>query len=105
MTYIFFDGHVFSVKGHAGYAKKGQDIVCSSLSSYCNAFLMLAELLKKQGEIAEYRVTFKEADIEVLIEGASDFAKKIFSGIYGLMEALAQQFPSFVTREETGDRG
>lgn len=43
-------------KGHAGYAKIGKDIVCSSLSTLANVLYVAALQSEKDGEITDLKV-------------------------------------------------
>lgn len=54
------------IKGHAGYGKKGQDIVCSAVSSL---FYALKGYLEKRGRLKEFKAESGNAVMTFTAEG------------------------------------
>ncbi len=82
----------FAVKGHAGYARSGKDIVCASVSS---AVMLTVNLASEAFGIEtdtyvgddEIRCTFKESSPE---------GEKLLTGLKSHLEILSEDYPKFV---------
>lgn len=89
-----------AVRGHAGYAAHGRDIVCSAVSALA---LTAAIAVERRGGGAETREepSFVSADAASI---AGDEARKEGIAILGAvadgLRAIQEQYPDFVTIEE-----
>lgn len=92
---FFKDGdryHSFTISGHAGYAQKGNDIVCAAVTSsvqfMINTFTEVLQLAA-QIEVEENRIVFKpEADEPV--------AQQLVEGLYRHLSLLSEDYPQNV---------
>ena len=88
-----------SVNGHAGYGKKGKDIVCSAISTL---FYTLGETLNQSREMLKKEPIFKDEDGKGVL---SCVPKKEYRGDIALtyrtiligMELVANNYPDNVT--------
>lgn len=55
-----------TVKGHAGVASKGTDIVCAAASILAHTAAENARILEAQGALLEMSVRLDEGDVEIL---------------------------------------
>lgn len=78
------------MKGHADYAKRGQDIVCASASAVA---LFTIKLLKRQVDGLFEKV--EPGDLQVMFEpnGATDDIMRTF---HLFMKQLADQYPKHI---------
>lgn len=66
--YIPLNGGVlFEVSGHAGYGKKGEDIVCAGITALCMALLSTLEELKCEKDIEIINTSTADAYLSVEI--------------------------------------
>lgn len=91
----------FSVSGHAGYADKGHDIVCASVSS---AVQMTANTVTEILNVA-CDVTDKSGVISLKLSDNSDkkfqSAQDIIKGLRLHLTILSEQFPGTVLIEDS----
>lgn len=82
------DGYI-NISGHAGYANKGQDIVCAGLSAL--VFTAQASL----EELTEDKIDFIFLDDEIIIEysNISEKAKTIIDTLLIGVNLLADEYP------------
>ena len=87
MIRAVFDKGRLTVEGHAGYAPKGQDIVCAAVSALVYA---LIGTLEETGNVAEV----------VLRPGYASVAAKEETAAFDLVRCglgqLAEKYPEFV---------
>ena len=85
----------FNIKGHAGYAQSGNDIVCAAVSS--SAYLVANTIIEIMGVKADASVD-ENGEMTVLIpeEGAIK-TKEILLGFKLHVEELQKQYPKNVT--------
>ena len=87
----------FRVKGHAGFAESGQDIVCASVTS---AVQMAANgLTECAGLPADLSV--HEGDISLRCEGGGEGANLLFESLYLQLSLLAQDYPKNIVITDT----
>ena len=82
----------FAVKGHAGYALFGEDIVCASVSS---SVMMTANTVT---EILKVRAQVDAFDNEIrcgLLEESSE-ASKLFEGLKLHLQLLSEDYPNTI---------
>ncbi len=78
----------FKISGHAGYADKGEDIVCASVSS---AVQLVANTIT---EVLKIKATVKVLSdkIQLSIPQENNFAEKLIEGLKLHMTFLAEDF-------------
>lgn len=82
----------FAIKGHAGYALFGKDIVCASVSS---SVMMTANTVT---EIFKVKADVKALDNEIrcgLLE-ESDEAEKLLEGLKLHLQLLSEDYPNTI---------
>lgn len=103
MTSIVFyrkDGllYGFVMSGHSGYAKHGEDIVCSALSSaaYMTANTITDVLMLKAD------ITVDDAKLSLELNGSNIIkAQDILQGFYLHINQLREQYPQFIKAQVT----
>ena len=84
-------GASFTVKGHAGFAEKGEDIVCAAVSSA--AYMAANTITEILGVQAKAKA--KEGYMEFAFSG-SDEAADIVRGLRLHFSELAEQYPGTI---------
>lgn len=85
-----------SVKGHAGYAEHGQDIVCAAVSS---AVQLTANLLTETfGEDAQVSAKGDTVNIRT---GGSEISAKLLDALYVHLQCISEEFPDTIKFEFT----
>lgn len=80
----------FTAKGHADYAKRGQDIVCSASSAIA---LHTIELLKEYSELS---TTVETGNVEVTIHEPNESTNTIVKVYERTMKQLEKQYPKHI---------
>lgn len=93
------DTHILSVNGHAGYAHKGEDIVCAGVSALVYA---LIGWLENNAEDTQF-VSIDEGNGEVIIscDGDEKTATAFYMAAIGI-EQIANAYPAHVTIDIVG---
>lgn len=91
--------HTLSVNGHAGYAEKGQDIVCAGVSAIVYALL---GWLENNSEYARF-VSIDDNNGEVIIacEGSEKVSAVFYMAAIGI-ENIMNTYPDHVDIEIVG---
>lgn len=85
----------FNIKGHAGYAQNGSDIVCAAVSS--SAYLVANTIIEVMGVKADASVD-ENGEMTVLIpKDSASKTKDILLGFKLHVEELQKQYPKHVT--------
>lgn len=80
----------FVVKGHAGYAEHGHDIVCAAVSSA--AYLTVNTITDIIG--AKAQVEVKDGYMLFSLTEPNGEASKLLEGLYAHIRSLAKDYPS-----------
>jgi uncharacterized protein YsxB (DUF464 family) len=96
-----------TMKGHAGFAEKGQDIVCSSASILAYTVAQIAREMGEGGSLkGEPCIELAEGDATVMFRCKSDEtyakAKQTFSVAKTGFALLAQNYPQYVDVKSVG---
>ena len=93
------DTHILSVNGHAGYAHKGEDIVCAGVSAIVYA---LIGWLENNAEDTQF-VSIDEGNGEVIVscDGDDKTATAFYMAAIGI-EQIANTYPAHVTIDIVG---
>ena len=86
------DSASFTVKGHAGYAEEGEDIVCAAVSSA--VYMTVNTLTEIFGVKDTSRV--KDGYLHFEISG-NETARDIIKGLKLHISGLADEYPDYVT--------
>ncbi len=98
--YVDLQGRItgFSIKGHAGYAEEGHDIVCAGISALAltcdNALERLVglKLTERGGEDGFLEVLLPPA----LTESQWHDAQLLLEALHLGLESIAQEYPGYV---------
>ena len=97
-------GWWFECRGHAGYAPKGQDIVCAGVSALCMALLARLEALRDEGILRQVRTHV--SDGEVCAEAFTDgdtlnalLVRHTFETVLAGFQTLEETYPDCVRVE------
>lgn len=82
-----------TIKGHAGYAPHGQDIVCAAVSALTETFLASVENLTKDKLICE--ITAGNAVIRY--GNLSDVGKTLLDSFFVGLHMIADSYPAYVS--------
>ncbi len=89
----------YRVSGHAGYAKAGEDIICSAVSALTQASLLgLERHLKLK---PSYVVNQEDGILEVALNSApNDLTEAIMQTMLYGVDSIARQCPQYVRIKE-----
>ncbi len=89
----------YRVSGHAGYAKAGEDIICSAISALTQAPLLgLERHLKLK---PSYVVNQEDGILEVALNSApNDLTEAIMQTMLYGVDSIARQCPQYVRIKE-----
>lgn len=81
-----------SIKGHANYAPKGQDIVCASVS------VLAQTLIQSIEELTADRIDYKmlPGNIKIKYWCLSDETKTLINAFFIGANNIAEQYPEYV---------
>ncbi len=85
-----------SIKGHAGYAEHGQDIVCASVSS---AVQLTANLLTET--FGEDAVASAKGDTVNIRTNGSELSEKLLEALLVHLQCISEEFPGTINFEFT----
>lgn len=86
---VYKDG--LTMLGHADYARRGQDIVCSACSS---AMYLAVELLSA---FTDVHTKILPGDTEVYVEEQCDMTEIVLNSFYKYMKQLSNQYPKHIS--------
>lgn len=79
------------IKGHAGYADKGKDIVCAGVSTLFYTLLNHAE---KSAKVVDYKISDQECYADIVMQQLA--SSIILTGF----EMMAEEYPDYVKMEK-----
>ena len=81
-----------SIKGHAGYAENGYDIVCASVSSI--AITSINAIIS----IDESSIVYSEEDglIEIGVLNTSDIVNKLLDNMINMLKELEKDYKKYI---------
>ena len=81
--------------GHAGYAPRGQDIVCAAVSTSLFALgnYILDHFAEKDWIVLEVKLEEGDINVEILDESDNSVAHDLYRLIYEELEDLAELYP------------
>lgn len=87
MIIIKFEESQITVSGHAKYAKKGEDIVCSAVSTLIQFF---AEIIKKEKKGIYVK---KQGYLKIKIDQKDDYISKTYDYIIEAIKTISEEYP------------
>lgn len=92
MIEIRHDGGKVTVKGHANYAKPGQDIVCAAISTLSQVFVASVEDLTA----AQIKTAQTGGYMEIVIEESTERAQVLLDSFLLGCRMIADEYPDNV---------
>ena len=89
-----------TVKGHAGSAPVGEDLVCSAASILALTLERNIKQLKAQGVIRNFDIHISEGDAELTCTPVSKYANMVmlmFQSTVTGFQILAEKFPDYIS--------
>ncbi|MDO4863843.1 MAG: ribosomal-processing cysteine protease Prp [Ruminococcus sp.] len=83
----------FRVKGHAGYADRGQDIVCAAVSS---AVMLTANIIT-DGFMRDADVFADDDAVSCVAAAADEVTEAVIGMLKAQLEMLLEEFPNTIT--------
>lgn len=101
MIVISMTDNIVKIRGHAGYAPRGQDIVCAGLTALTQTLVESLETLT--GNEIKYDMSPGRVDIE--IKDPDEDAQLLMDSFFVGAEMIADEFPEYVRVEIRNDLG
>ena len=92
MIVVTNSGGCIKIKGHAGYAPLGQDIVCAAVSALTETFLASVENLTKDNLICE----ISAGNAVIQYGNLSDVGKTLLDSFFVGLQMIADNYPAYV---------
>ena len=93
------DLHNLSVNGHAGYASKGQDIVCSGVSAI--VYALIGWLENNEENAVFTSIDEGNGEVTIACEGNENTATAFYMAAIGI-DNIANTYPAHVTIDIVG---
>ena len=81
-----------TVKGHAGYAPHGQDVVCAAVSTLVQAFCLSVDKLTPD----EIKADFNPGHAVIEYGNLSDSGKLLVDSFFVGINMIAENYPDYV---------
>lgn len=91
-----FDVYSVSIKGHAGYADIGKDIVCSACSILTYSLDRFLSDMEKKGKVTILEVEADNGNVNIVFEIKDSNILYGIDAIKGGFELLAENYQDFV---------
>ena len=101
MIVISMTDNIVKIRGHAGYAPRGQDIVCAGLTALTQTLVESLETLT--GNEIKYDMSPGRVDIE--IKDPDEDAQLLMDSFFVGAEMIADEFPEYIRMEIRNDLG
>ena len=85
---------VVEVKGHAGYANSGHDIVCASISTACIITANLIDKLDLRYNILD--LVCEEGYFRLQVNTTDNTTARIFDNLVETLESIKEQYPKYL---------
>lgn len=99
MIVISMTDNIVKIRGHAGYAPRGQDIVCAGVTAITQTLVESIESLT--GNEIKYDMSPGRVDIE--IKDPDEDAQLLMDSFFVGAEVIADEFPEYVRVEIRND--
>lgn len=81
-----------TIKGHAGYAEPGKDIVCAAISTLTQTFIASVEELTA----AEIKYAISNGNVDINYKGFTDRARVLLDSFFIGCQMIADEYPNNV---------
>lgn len=85
---------VIEIKGHAGYAESGNDIVCAAVSTACILSANLVEKLSSKDKLLD--VVCDDGYFLLNVSSTDFTTKTIFENLVDTLDELQKQYPKYI---------
>lgn len=82
------------MKGHSGYAKAGEDIVCSSISTACIMTANLMDKLNLRYNILD--LVCEEGYFRLQVKASDAITLGVFENLVETLNSLSEQYPKYL---------
>lgn len=99
MIEIHFDGLKVTASGHAGFAPRGQDIVCAGVSTLLAAAAETAARMNRDGLLEECTVRLEPGNAEIAMEPTPEGrtkAEAVMEMLHAGAELLEEMYGQYV---------
>lgn len=93
---MFGDSARFALKGHAGYAESGKDIVCAGVSVLTSCLANMAREFKERGVTDDCVCIPEDSPTYIVIKSGDPAVKAAVETIADMYGQLALQYPEYI---------
>lgn len=93
------DIFVIDIVGHAGYAKRGHDIVCASVST---SFYFFVNCIEKVDQTSIKNLVINDGDVNLQLN-ISKKTKPLLEVFQLMMKEIENQYPSYLMEVKSND--
>lgn len=89
-----------TVKGHAGFAEEGKDIICAGVSAIAWTLAEAAAKLASEGKAMEPKIKMASGRAEISVDALpkhEEYVRDIFGYICGGFKRMAEQSPEYIS--------
>ncbi|MFQ7110297.1 MAG: ribosomal-processing cysteine protease Prp [Anaerovoracaceae bacterium] len=101
MIAINITDNAIKIRGHAGYAPRGQDIVCAGVTALTQTLVEAIEGLTGN----EIKYDMSPGRVDIKIKDPDEDAQLLMDSFLVGIEMIADEFPEYVRVEESNDLG
>ena len=101
MIVISMTDNIVKIRGHAGYAPRGQDIVCAGLTALTQTLVESLETLTSN----EIKYDMSPGRVDIEIKDPDEDAQLLMDSFFVGAEMIADEFPEYVRVEIRNDLG
>lgn len=101
MIAISVTDNTIKIRGHAGYAARGQDIVCAGVTALTQTLVESIEGLTGN----EIKYDMSPGRVDIKIKDPDEDAQLLMDSFLVGIEMIADEFPEYVRVEESNDLG
>lgn len=100
MIDIHITDNEISIRGHAGYAEHGKDIICAAVSVLADTLALSMKRLTKD----IVTIDFGDGMMDIKFEGRSRRGKVLVDSFIVGVTAIADEYPDYVCVRDDGSR-
>lgn len=93
--------NAIKIRGHAGYAPRGQDIVCAGVTALTQTLVEAIEGLTGN----EIKYDMSPGRVDIKIKDPDEDVQLLMDSFLVGIEMIADEFPEYVRVEESNDLG
>lgn len=101
MITVNMTADTIKVRGHAGYAPRGQDVVCAGVTALTQTLVESIEGLTGN----EIKYDMSPGRVDIKIKDPDEDAQLLMDSFLVGIDMIADEFPEYVRVEESNDLG